>query len=304
MSLHAVKIQEINITNSSKKEILEELEKFLIEGSWLAQKSTKNSKKIVSIVTPNPEQIIYARNHSQFAEMLNRADVALPDGIGLVWASRVLAKNPISNFQFPIKEAIPGIDFMEELVALSVNRHVPIALIGGRSGIAVEAFECLRQKHPDILGVAMDAPHFTIGTLGLAMDGSIDDYFKNLAQQLKRQRIGIVFVALGAPKQEYFMEQLSMSLRGTSQRETRQSTQIASPSEQTRKDNRIVLMSVGGSLDEISGNIPRAPAWVSRVGLKWLWRLGLEPWRWKRQISLLNFILLVLTHRRRMNTSS
>lgn len=259
MSLHAVNIQGINITSSSKKEILEEVRKYLVF-PW------KQVPKPRVIVTPNPEQIVYAREDSHFAELLNQADIAIPDGIGLVWA------NPSA-----IKETIPGVEFMEELVVLAVKQHVPIALIGGKTKVAVDAFECLRQNHPDLRGVAMETPDFTIMPSGLSMDGSIDAYFKKLAKTLAREQIGIVFVALGAPKQEYFIEKLRT-----------QNSELRPP---------IVLMSVGGSLDEISGRVPRAPAWVRRVGMKWLWRLIMEPWRIKRQVSLLQFIWMVMKER-------
>ncbi len=260
MGLHAVKIQEINITNSSKKDILKEVEKYL-------DSTGKSTPKPFTIVTPNPEQIVCAMKDSHFAQLLNRADVSLPDGIGLRFA------RPME-----ISETIPGVEFMENLVAIAADRHVPIALIGGASGVAVKTFECLRQTHPNLDGVAMDAPEFTLGPSGLAMNGSIDEYFKKIALELKTKGIGMVFIALGAPKQEYFIEKLS----------TFHFSLFTKP---------LVCMSVGGSFDEISGRIPRAPRWVSRVGLKWLWRLIVEPWRIKRQFALLEFILIILKAR-------
>lgn len=250
MSLHAVNILEINITNSSKKNILEEIQKYLQDGS------EKGGKPFI-IATPNPEQIVYSHRDEGFKKMLNRADVAIPDGIGLVLAR-----------PSEITRAIPGIDFMENLVALAAKERVPVALIGGAKKIAVKALECLFQKYPGLSGTAFEAPEFTIGPSGLSMIGSIDEYFENLVKELKKQHIGMVFVGLGAPKQEYFIEKLSEQY----------------PS---------LYMSVGGSFDEISGTIPRAPGWVSRVGLKWLWRLVLEPWRIKRQVSLIRFVWLI-----------
>ncbi len=290
MSLHAVNIQGINITNSSKKEILEVLRKFLIDGAWNGQKSSKNSRKTITIVTPNPEQLVLAKNNLAFSEVLNQADVAIPDGIGLVWASRILSSFRISNFEFRISHTIPGVDFMEELVGIAAKQHVPIALIGGKSKVAVSAFECLRQNHPDLLGVALDAPDFMITASGLSMNGSIDEYFKKLSETLGLEKIGVIFVALGAPKQEFFMERIRDSLTEKEQ------ARIAIIDSRLAV-SRIILMSVGGAFDEISGRIPRAPGWVSRVGMKWLWRLMLEPWRIKRQFALLMFVVSVLKER-------
>ncbi len=290
MGLDTVKIRGINITKSSKKEILEHIEKYLVSGSWVSAEKGKKVKKTVTIVTPNPEQLVYAVHDPHFTELLNKADVALPDGIGLVWASRILAKFSTAPVAYSIDETIPGIEFMEDLVAVAEERRVPIALIGGKTKVAVNTFECLRQKHPGLRGVAMDAPLFTIGSSGLAMNGSIDDYFIELAQTLQKQHIGMVFVALGAPKQEYFIDKLVQSLefivRGKTGEKSMNNEQITT--------NPILLMSVGGSFDEIAGNVPRAPTWVGNIGLKWLWRLLLEPWRIVRQIALLKFIWFIL----------
>ncbi len=279
MSLHAVNIQGINITKSSRFEILEEINKYLISLS-------RTHQKPFVVVTPNPEQLILAHHDSHFADLLNQADVALPDGIGLKWACPK-----------DILEVIPGVDFMEEIVANFVKQSVPIALIGGKEKVALEAFECLRRKYPGLTGLAMAAPEFTIGTSGLSMKGNIDEYFQHLAHDLQKQNIRIVFVGLGAPKQEYFIEQLSshLSFRPPS----RNPEKKAWIPGQARDDKGVVLMSVGGSFDELSGRLARAPLWMSRLGLKWLWRLILEPWRFKRQMALAQFSYRVIVNRLR-----
>ena len=124
MGLHAVKIQEINITNSSKKDILKEVEKYL-------DSTDKRISKPFTIVTPNPEQIVLATKDLHFAQLLNRADVSLPDGIGLRLARPK-----------EILEAITGIEFMEELVAVAEDRHVTITLIVAAPGVAGKTFGC------------------------------------------------------------------------------------------------------------------------------------------------------------------
>ncbi len=331
MSLHTVNIRGINITNSPKKEILEELEKFMADGSWFMDSDSKIAKNNVSIVTPNPEQIVYANDHPKFADVLNRADVAIPDGVGIVWASNFLASKHQSVSASRISKSVPGVEFMEELVAVSAKRHVPIALIGGKEKVALEAFECLRQRHPDLMGIAMDAPIFEIGAQDRSESSGdsqilrmkhvsqendkffqytiqntqykipysgVDDYFITIASLLKEQGIGMVFVALGAPKQELFMESLSLSLRVSSGRGEAISQNKRLPRHFVpRNDKGVVLMSVGGSLDEISGRVSRAPKWVSGLGVKWLWRLILEPWRFTRQLALIKFVWLVLQDR-------
>lgn len=239
MTLDAVNVLGISVTSSSKKTILEEIEKYLFR----PQNSEYRTKKNLIIYTPNVEQIVRAQTDVHFAEVLNRADVALPDSGGVVWASRVLTQRPIAT-------TIPGVEFMEDLVALAAKRRVPIRLIGGGEGVAVKAFECLRRKYPDLI-------------------------HSDQAQ--------IVFVALGAPKQEYYIEKLRT-----------QNTESRTPR---------ILMAVGGSFDIIAGLTPRAPVafrslrvpFFSRlIGFEWAWRLALQPWRIVRQLALVQFVWLVL----------
>ena len=125
---------------------------------------------------------------------------------------------------------------MENLVALAADRHVPIGLIGGWGKIAVKTLEFLQEKYP-----------------GLTTS----------------KNPGIIFVALGAPKQESYIEEAAKTTKG------------------------VVYMAVGGSFDIISGRLRRAPVWMRKLGLEWLWRLILEPWRIKRQLSLIKFVWLV-----------
>src|SRR5438045_9774539 len=124
MSLDAVKIRGINITKSSKKEVLEFLQKSLDVGSKKQGKTAQKFPKIITIATPNPEQIVYANSHPYFADILNRADVAIPDGVGVVWASRFLSPLSSAGNDFRLSSAIPGIDFMENLVSEASKLHV------------------------------------------------------------------------------------------------------------------------------------------------------------------------------------
>lgn len=234
MSLFKKKILGIGVTTNSKKEILEFIQKYL-------------SKKLV-IVTPNPEQVILARDNPEFKKILNRADIALPDGVGLAMAIGV--------------ERIAGVEFMEDLVGAAAKEAYTTALIGGRAGVAVEALECLRVRFPGLKGWALEPE-----------EKSIED----IAKKLVATKTRMAFIGLGAPKQEYFIESLAYHL--------------------SLITYHCVLMSVGGSFDIIAGRTPRAPSFVRAIGLEWLWRLARQPWRWKRQLALIRFILLVLSEK-------
>jgi N-acetylglucosaminyldiphosphoundecaprenol N-acetyl-beta-D-mannosaminyltransferase len=309
MSLDAVKILGINITTNSKSVILEDLQKFIVHGSWFVDKKKKKTKKILTIVTPNPEQVICAQKDSHFQDILNRADIAIPDGIGLVFASRILQGSHAMSHASRIMKVIPGIEFMETLVLWAAKRRVPIALIGGRDGLAVKTLDCLSKQHPGLRNSwAEDAPEIEIENHELRImnygehietknivknHASIpvatirrERYFERLAETIRDHKTQIIFVGLGAPKQEYFIENLQ--------------TIINSQVSGRKSPVPVVLMSVGGSFDEISGRIPRAPQWVGRRGLKWLWRLILQPWRMGRQFALFKFIVLIVLERYRM----
>jgi N-acetylglucosaminyldiphosphoundecaprenol N-acetyl-beta-D-mannosaminyltransferase len=275
MSLDAVKLLGITFTKNPKKEILEFLEKSLIKSTKKGGKSSQNPQKTLTIVTPNPEQIMYARSHPQFLELLNRADVALPDGNGVVWAQRILGQKGSDKSSYDRLSVIPGVDFMEDLISWCSKEAVPIALIGSYKGLAVKALDRLSETHAGVRGWAVDGPEIVVRGDRVEMP-STEGYFMPLAKKIIQTHVQIIFVGLGAPKQEYFMEKLSQLL-----------ADIHHPLP-------IALMSVGGSFDEIAGKVPRAPTWVSNIGMKWLWRLIMEPWRITRQLALIQFIKMVL----------
>ena len=311
MSLHAVKILEINFTNNQQKDILKEIQKYLFQAAHNVQFVTQKGVKPWVIVTPNPEQIVFAHKNSHFRDILNRADISLPDGVGVVWASRFFNPQPRTQNTQLIPGVIPGITFMENLVSMAALQRVPIALIGGSQGLALKALECLQKKHQGLLGWATDGPEVEVGNnelrirnyeLGInystapnpksyiinpkSTAGNEDVYFGQLASRIKESGVKLVFVGLGAPKQEFFIEKLVHSSESIVQRNTKQKSM-----------NPTIFMSVGGSFDEIAGRILRAPGWVSRLGFKWLWRLIHEPWRIGRQSALVHFVWLVLKKR-------
>ncbi len=268
MRLNSKKILGISITTNVKEEILEYFKKCL-------ENTGKTGVKSLTIVTPNPEQVVLAQKNPHFAEFLNRADVAIPDGIGVVWASRIL--NPIVHIS-----RITGVELIEELVGLAAKQGYRIGLIGGRGGVAVRALECLEKKHSGLRGWAIDGPELKIQSTNQLINQltngkeNVEQEINQIADKIRKSGIQIVFVGLGAPKQEYFIEKLKVQMAKLKQEKT------------------VVFMSVGGSFDEISGRLPMPPKFIDRYGLKWLWRLSLEPWRWKRQLALLEFIWLVL----------
>ena len=278
MSLDYQKILNIHITTAPREVILEEIKKYLFPGGDGTVKKTKNSVKPLVIVTPNPEQIVFARVHPLFRDILNRADVALPDGIGIIGASRFLFPKMREGVQKPITERIPGVEFVESLAAIASKRGTRIGLIGGSDGLAVRALECLQARYPGLTGWAESGPVLKQDSPA-QIDALGNDYWSGLVRKIRTHRIQILFVGLGAPKQEYVIDRLVREF---------ESAKISDP---------VVMMSVGGTFNILAGTLKRAPQVVRSIGFEWFWRLLQEPWRWKRQIALLQFVWLVLYER-------
>ena len=241
----------VSVTNERRNHILE----YVVE-------RLKNDKKKTFIITPNPEMLVYASKHLDYQDKLNHADVALPDGVGLFFAGGLVGK--------PLKERIPGVDFIEELCKLSSELPLSMGFLGGKAGIAERAAERLQKKYPylDIVFAAEEWPandRLKIKDLGL-----MNKKRKNLKSSiLNLQSIDILFVAFGVPKQEEWiyanLDKLPIK----------------------------AAMGVGGAFDFLSGNIRRAPLFIRLIGLEWLFRLFIQPWRWKRQLALIEFMYLV-----------
>lgn len=204
------------------------------------------------IVAINPEKILKARKDKKLKEILNAANYAIPDGIGVIYASKLRKGN--------IRKRITGIDTMDMLCELSVKNSYKIFLYGSQKEILEKAKKQLEIKYPNIQIV-----------------GYVNGYEKDndiIIKKINNCRPDIVFVALGSPKQEYWIY-----------------THMT-------KTNAIIFQGVGGSFDVISGKVKRAPKRMQRMGLEWLYRLFKEPKRFFRQLKLIKFALLVLLNKK------
>jgi N-acetylglucosaminyldiphosphoundecaprenol N-acetyl-beta-D-mannosaminyltransferase len=279
----------ISISLDSKKKILEDVEKYLFAGIGTKTRQGRKTRDPLVIVTPNPEQIVLAASDTHFADILNRADVAVPDGIGVIWASRVLGWGEEKTDGDRKIQRIPGIELFEDLVALAGKKRIRIGLIGGLGDLAVKALECLQARHQNLKGDTNPAPKLMVEGHSLKLLGaghektknspSVLAYVSHVVSWIKDNDIAMVFVGLGAPKQEYLIEELVKKW------------------EKEKIENPVVLMAVGGSYDIITGKFSRAPLLMRLIGFEWLWRLIREPWRLRRQLALFSFSWMVLKKR-------
>lgn len=205
------------------------------------------------IITLNAEIIYQAQFDEPLKKLINTAELVTPDGAGVVWASRHLGK--------PVPERVTGIDLMLKICLQAHHNNWRIFLLGGAPGVAQEAAEKLRAEYQNINIV-----------------GTHHGYFREKEEAKIINRINdaepdILFVALGAPRQEFWINQHREELAAK------------------------VAIGVGGSLDVISGRVKRAPVWVQKMKLEWLARLIREPRRAKRMLSLPKFVMLVIKNK-------
>lgn len=264
-----MKILNVEITTLSKKEILEKI-----------SLKIKNREKTV-IFTPNPEMIEFVSK-----DILNTSDFNLPDGIGLKIACNL--------------KVIHGIDFMLDLCAEAEKNGWTVGLLGGMNNVADRTKNALLQKFPRLkINYVCDNFRFSVGddlrVVPLVETQHAASQRKNtptpsgsnsayVIPQGETQHIAslqnrlspttymdILFVALGTPKEQLWILQ---------NRDTFPAT---------------VFMEVGGSFDILSGNLKRAPLFLRKLGLEWLFRLLQEPRRLPRQLRLIKFLWHVLT---------
>ncbi len=209
-----------------------------------------NESSSAMIVTANALCLYRTRKDPVYSDVVRSSWLTLPDGAGLVWAMKLLG--------IPVVERVAGIDFMHGLSRLSAAEGWPIYLLGSRPGVAEEAGQRLKDLYP-----------------GLIVAGSRDGYFSDeddeeIVDRIVASGAKVLFVALGMPKQDLWLNKHLQSMNG------------------------VIGVGVGGSLDVVSGRLKRAPALWQKMGMEWLYRLIQEPKRFRQDLDLGLFVLTVL----------
>jgi len=238
-----VKIGKIRINNIHLDDVFPAIERFIKE------------KKPVFIVTPNVDHIVKIQNDTEFLNVYKDASLVLPDGMPILWAAKFLKS--------PLKEKISGSDLFPALCAVAAERDYRIFFLGGREGSAQKAAEVLKAKHNNLKIVGYYSPPF-----GFENRKTENEKIINM---IKEAGPDILFVGLGAPKQEKWIYKYRDRYRVP------------------------VSIGIGVSFEFVAGMIKRAPLWMQKTGLEWLWRLMMEPGRlWKRYlINDMRFFWLV-----------
>lgn len=209
-----------------------------------------DSDGLHAVYTPNSEIIMRAYRDGEFAKLLNRADLLTADGIGVVYASKMLKK--------PIKERAAGYDIARVVLGKINDTGHKLFLFGGKPGVAEEAKEKLLSEYSNLNIVGLRNGYFN------------PEEEAEIVEEINASGADIVFVCLGAPKQEEWIDRHREEL------------------------NVRVAMGIGGSLDVFAGRVERAPEFFCKTGLEWFYRLCKEPWRIGRMMDLPKFAFTVL----------
>lgn len=203
-----------------------------------------------TIIAVNPEKVMTAQDNATLKRLINESTFQIADGIGIILASKLKGGN--------ITERVTGVDMMARLLAFAKDEQHPIYMYGAKKEVLELAKSNIERDYP-----------------GIVIAGSTDGYEQDeerLIRDIQESGAKILFVALGSPKQELWIER-----------------------NMNRLPNVQVFQGVGGSFDVFSGTVKRAPKMFRKTGTEWLYRLMIDPSRIKRQMNLPRFLIRILT---------
>ena len=229
------------------------ISKLNMEGAYNTFLSFFEDDTVNTIYTPNTEIVMQAQNDNDLKEVLHDGDLVIPDGIGLIYASKIHGLG--------LEDRVTGVDLMDKILKYCNSTRRSIYILGGKPEVADRACENILETYPNI-----------------KIKGCRDGYFTEedelkIVDKINEVKPDILFVALGAPKQEMWIDKYKKIL------------------------NTKVAMGVGGGVDIWAGTSKRAPKFFQNLGLEWLYRLMREPYRIGRMMALPRFMIKVLISR-------
>ncbi|MBE6538619.1 MAG: WecB/TagA/CpsF family glycosyltransferase [Ruminococcaceae bacterium] len=207
---------------------------------------------VAAVYTPNSEIVQLCIDQNEYYELINSAEMVVPDGIGVIKAAKILGT--------PMRERVPGVELGEKMIEYAANNGHNVFFLGGKPGVAEKAAEKMTEKYP-----------------ALSVGGCADGYFTKEGEE-SDEVIGkiadsgaeLLFVCLGVPVQEKWIRDNKEKLSFIGVK---------------------VALALGGSLDVYSGNVKRAPALFRKTGFEWLYRLLCQPSRIGRMMKLPKFLI-------------
>lgn len=207
------------------------------------------TKEKFYIVTPNPEIVLMATRDWLLKKAIFKADLSVPDGIGLKFAYKFLHDKNIS--------IIKGRELFLDIIKIADENKLNVYLFGGENGEQEKAIEILKLRFPAItFKTHYKFPNYTLKGQPATVEDRI--LHKKIIGSIKLFEPDLVFVAMTPPKQEKWIFRNLFRLRVTG------------------------AMAIGGTFNYIAGNSKLPPLWMAKYGLEWVWRLINEPYRYKR----------------------
>lgn len=270
-----IKLFQVGIDRVDVKSVISRIEEFIV------------TKKSHLVVTPDTLAILRAKKDVDYFNIIQSANLVTPDGAGILWATTTL--------HHPLKERVTGIDIIQGICKLAAKKAYSIYLLGASPGVAKEASLKLTQKYPGLKIIGNHHGYFhatslsdetvkpqmhknkvNSGTEGIAKGMDIKYNERNeeakIIQEINNKKPDILLVGMGVPRQEKW---IAGNLK-------------------SKRLNVPVCMGVGGSFDVLSGKIPRAPLWMQRHGMEWVYRFIKQPKRAFHTLALFYFMGLVI----------
>jgi N-acetylglucosaminyldiphosphoundecaprenol N-acetyl-beta-D-mannosaminyltransferase len=207
------------------------------------------------VVTVNAQFVTVAEHEPRLAELIRRSAISIADGVPLLWVAAAFGR--------PLRGRVNGTELMVRLCEEAAIYGKSVYFLGGRPGAGEITAERMVRRYPGLIVAGIDCPEF-----GFDRDAELD---KEASDRINAAQPDIVFVALGAPKAEYWIQD-HLHLRAK------------------------VMVGVGGSFELVGSITKRAPTVWQNLGCEWLWRLFMEPRRLGKRylIGNVQFLLVVL----------
>lgn len=247
-----IRLMGIRIDNVTMEETLSKVEELLL------------LRKNAYVITPNVNHVVKVQHDPEFREVYDHADLVLVDGMPLLWAANMLKK--------PLKEKVSGSDLFPLLCRRCEEKGYSVFLMGGITpSIIQDTVKKLHLDFPKLKIAGYESPVF-----GFDQDEAES---RRIAQKIKDSRADVLFVGVGAPKQEKWIYRYKDFYQAG------------------------VSLAVGAAFNFYLGYTKRAPKWMQKNGLEWLYRFAQEPRRLFKRVVIENseFFKLFLKELRSKN---
>jgi N-acetylglucosaminyldiphosphoundecaprenol N-acetyl-beta-D-mannosaminyltransferase len=205
------------------------------------------------VISLNPYKLIRFQGNSDLRLVSGMADMHLAEGGGMKWAAKML--------RTPLKERVPVLSFMMDLIRIAEIKEFTIFMVGGRPEIAERTFFNIKKSFPKIRIVGRHGGYFS------------PEREKSVIEAMRKSQANIVFVGLGFPREDYWIHKWKSEFKN------------------------VVFIGVGGSFDIISGQKKKAPDFFINRGMEWFYRIITRPWRIGRLIRTVFFVVRIIIKR-------